>query len=346
MHSTSLRHFAVVLLLLAGCGGGGGGGSAIGESGGDGVEAGTVLLSHQGLAFDQMRQVYYATVSSTDTARGNRVATIDRLGQVTATSPQVGSSPSAIAVSSNGSRLYVGLNGTGEVAQYSLPSFTLLAKLSLPMDPFSGQMRAEQISVSPIDPDVFAVSLAYDRVSPRHAGVAIVRGMTMLPVRTSGHTGSNRIVFGPMGDSVYGFNNETTEFGIRKISLTADGLVEELAVPVRGATFDWDMAVVGDIVMVGGQAFSPESLAPRGVVERTSFHCVGVAMNAKVACFSDEFGKIVVADTTNFTRIGEIPFPETPETGAYRLVNGPSGQVAASATRSGRIYLIDSDALR
>lgn len=344
MPTTSLRLTSLVLALLAGCGGGGGG--AADDSGANAARQGTVLLSHQGLTYDQVRQLYYATVSSTDAARGNRIAIIDRLGLITDTSPQVGSSPSAIAVSNDGSRLYIGLDGTGEIVQYALPGFTLLARMSLPADPFSGQMRAEQIAVSPIDPTTFAVSLAYDRVSPRHAGVAIVKGMTILPLRTSSHTGSNRIAFAVVGNSVYGFNNESTEFGVRKIEQRADGLAEELVAPVTGANFDWDINVVGDIVMVGGQAFTGSTLAPRGLVAGTSFHCVGVALASKVACFANEYGKIVVAETTNFTRIGEITFPETPETGAFKLVAGPNGQIAASARASRRIYLIDSDALK
>ncbi len=345
MQPTPLHLISLVLVFLGGCGGGGGG--AADESGGaPATRQATVLLSHQGLSYDQVRQHYYATVSSTDPTRGNRIATIDRLGQITGISSQVGSSPGAIAVSNDGSRLYIGLDGTGEIVQYALPAFTLLARLSLPVDSSSGQTRAERISVSPIDPNSFAVSLAYDKVSPRHAGVAIVKGMTMLPLRSASHTGSNRIAFGPLGDGVYGFNNETSEFGVRKIKQTPDGLVADLVAPVAGANFDWDISVVGDIVMVGGQAFLGSTLAPRGVVAKSSFHCVGIALAAKVACFANEYGKIVVAETANFTQIAEVSFPETRESAAFTLVAGPSGQIAASATASGRIYLIDGVALQ
>ena len=34
-------------------------------------------LRHEDLAFDPVRQVYYATISSVDRARGNAIATID-----------------------------------------------------------------------------------------------------------------------------------------------------------------------------------------------------------------------------------------------------------------------------
>ncbi len=345
MQPISFRHTVLLALLLVGCGGGGGGGeNSIDETGSSAQEK-VVFLAHEGLTFDSSRQVYYATVSSTDTTRASRVATIDRQGQILSTSQPVGSSPRAIAVSKDGSRLYIGLNGTGEVSQYALPGFTLLATISLPVLS-SGQTHAEQISISPTDPNVFAVSLAYNSVSPRHAGVALVKDMLMQPVRTPGHTGSNRIAFGPTGDNVYGFNNESTEFGLRKLAVAADGLVQGLVTPVSGADFDWDLDVTGNLVVVAGRAFSADTLAPRGTVAGTSFHCVGVAAGTKLACFADEYGKLVVAETTYFTRVGEILFPETRETGAYKLVAGPSGQVAASAPASRRIYLIDGTVLR
>ena len=344
---------AMLTLLLNGCGGGGGsegqGGeqSGGGGGGGGGVNKDTVvLLNHQGLVFDQLRQVYYAAVSSTDEVRGNRIATIDRSGAITSTTSPIGSSPTAIAISRDGSKLYVGLNGTGEIAQYSLPSFTRLSVLALPADAFSGQTRAEQISVSPIEPNTFVASLAYERGSPRHAGVVLVKDMSILPTRTPFHFLSNRVVFDPLGDSIYAFNNESTEFGLRRLQPTSDGITQQLVVPVTGADFDWDIEAFGNIVMVGGQAYSTTTLASRGFVSGASFHCVGVGTNSKVACFSNEFGRILVAETTNFTRLGEVSFSETPQTAAYRLVAGPSGQIAASAQDSGRIYLIDSDLLR
>lgn len=330
-------------LVLIGCGGGGGG--SVEEN--PGVIAQPVLnLMHKDLVFDRTRLVYYASVASTDAARGNRIAVVDRNGTILSTSAPVGSNPTALAVSSDGSRLYVGLDGSGEVAQYALPDFTLLGKVTLPSDSFTGQMVAEQISVSPVDPNTIAVSLAVYGISPRHKGVAIIRNMTLLPARTQEHTGSNRIGFGPSGDEVYGFNNETTEFGVRRLVVNSVGVAQAAVVTVTNASFDSDIDVSQNLVLVGNRAYSPGSLAARGVIDGASYHCVPVSNATKVACFSTSLGSIVVANASNFGRLGELTFPETADAQAFRLVAGPSGQVAASSVSGGRIYFIAGELLR
>ena len=338
-------------LALVGCGGGGGGSQEPSSSGpinsNPPLPAGTVLeLSHKGLVFDTSRQVYYATVGSTDPLRGNRIAIVDRNGSISSTTALVGSSPAAIAVSADGSRLYVGLDGSGEVAQYALPAFTLLGKVSLPTDSFTGQMVAEQISVSPADPNTIAVSLAIYGISPRHKGVAVIRNMALLPTRTQEHTGSNRIAFGPSGDEVYGFNNETTEFGVRKLVVSSAGVTQASVFPVSNANFNWDIDVSQNLVLVGNKAFSGGSLSSRGIIDGASFHCILVSTGSRIACFSNNLGILVVADAINFARLGQLSFPETSSAAAYRLVAGPSGQVAASSVGGGRIYFIDGDILR
>lgn len=329
------------LAALAACGGGSDGGD------GGGSDAVVVMLPHMSLVYDAQREVYYASVASSDPTRGNHIATIDRRGNITATTAPVGSSPGALALSKDGSRLYVALDGSSEVLQFAMPGFTRLASVALPADSSFGPMVAEQLTVSPVDANTFAVSLARPpNVSPRHGGVALVKNMVILPTRTSDHTGANRIAFEATGTWLQGFNNETTEFGARTIQPQADGLRETLVMALPAANFDWDIDSFGTLVMVGNRALSVGTLAPRGTVAGASFHCVGVASGTKVACFSVDYGKLVVANTTNFNRIGEASFPETSSTAAFRLVPGPAGQVAASAQVSGRIYLINSDLLR
>jgi hypothetical protein len=70
-------------LALVGCGGGG----SQEPSSPDPIDStpppptGSVLeLLHKGLVFDTTRQIYYATVGSTDPVRGNRIAIVERMG--------------------------------------------------------------------------------------------------------------------------------------------------------------------------------------------------------------------------------------------------------------------------
>ena len=44
------------------------------------------------------------------------------------------------------------------------------------------------------------------------------------PTVTPSHTGSNAIVFGASADRLYGLNTETSEFGFRRMEVTASGV--------------------------------------------------------------------------------------------------------------------------
>jgi DNA-binding beta-propeller fold protein YncE len=345
LYLSRLRYALPLFLLglLAGCGGGGGGGGDT-DPIADSFNGVTVDLPHNGIVYDTTRQIYYASVKSVDPVRGNRIAVLDRTGTIVSTSPQLGSEPSALAVSADGSFLYVGLEGTGELVQLSLPSFSVLATIRLPSDPFSGrQAHAEQISVSPTGATLIAVSLAYTGVSPRHAGVVLISNMTPLPDRTQAHTGSNRIAFGKGGGEVFGFNNETSEFGLRKLTVKDTGVSEAVVTPVSGAIFSWDLEVSPNALIVGNQAYDPDTLAPSGTVAGATFHCVSVSTHTRLACFSQDFGVIIVAESSSFVRIGQVDFPETSTTAAYRLIAGPSSQVVASSLESGRLYFVNSE---
>jgi hypothetical protein len=69
-----------------------------------------------------------------------------------------------------------------------------------------------------------AVSRRNIGLSPRHEGVAIFDDGVMRPVTTPDHTGSNVIEFGSNPGTLYGYNNESTEFGFRTMAVTASGV--------------------------------------------------------------------------------------------------------------------------
>jgi hypothetical protein len=145
--------------------------------------------------------------------------------------------------------------------------------------------------VSPVDPDVVAVSLYRSSVSPRHDGVVLVRSGVVQPLRTQDHTGSNLIVFGADGTSVYGFNSETTEFGLRRLSVLPDGLREEFVVRDSGsdgfATLKLDL--IGPApgrLLLGRNLHTTPELALAGQVGSGGRACRWHAAAARIVCLS------------------------------------------------------------
>src|SRR6266545_277712 len=138
-----------------------------------------VPVVHNALVYDSVRNRYYASIPGSVIGNGNSIATIEPVtGQVTY-SAQIGSNPNAIAISADGSLLYLGLDESGEVVKLALPSMAEVGRTTLVNDNVFGQTRAETIAVSPAEPTVVAVSMAYTGMSPRHAGVALLRDMAL-----------------------------------------------------------------------------------------------------------------------------------------------------------------------
>lgn len=185
-----------------------------------------VNLANRALASDPVRNAVYASVPASSGNYPNAVVKIDPLTGNVVDDVFVGSEPEALAISDDGAFLYVGLLGASQVTRIDLTTFEIDGQLLLPSAGFLGANRAEDIVVLPGQPQRVAVSLRNTCCSPRHSGVVLFSGTTLLPLRTQGHTGSNRIVAGPDASVLYGYNNETTEFGFRRIAVSDSGLTE------------------------------------------------------------------------------------------------------------------------
>jgi hypothetical protein len=152
---------------------------------------------------------------------------ITPLDPVTGTLSQpipVGNGPFKLALSDNKQFLYVGLDGEAAVQRVDLATQTAGLTFSLGSDPFFGPFNVEDMEVLPGSPQSIAISRKYKSVSPRHAGVAIYDNSVQRPTTTPGHTGSNVIEFSASASKLYGYNQETTEFGFRRMTVDAFGV--------------------------------------------------------------------------------------------------------------------------
>ena len=138
----------------------------------------------------------------------------------------VGSEPGTLALSDDGQVLYVSLDGAFAVRQFDMTTQTPGLQFSLGSDPSNGSFQAEDIEVQPGNSSVIAVSRMNLRVSASHGGVAIYDSGVMRPSTTQRHTGGSRIEFSSNPSLLYGYNNQTTEFGFRTIAVDANGVAE------------------------------------------------------------------------------------------------------------------------
>lgn len=183
-------------------------------------------LSLQGrdMIYDPFTRLIYVSVSGAGGAIGNTITEIDPAAGTIGRSFYIGSEPNKLAITNDGQLIYASLDGAAAVRVFDIPSRTPGLQFTLGSDNLFGPYYVEDIAIMPGNNRVVAVSRMNKGVSPRHAGVAIYENGIMRPQVTARHTGSNIIEFSASPSTLYGYNNETTEYGFRKMLVDASGV--------------------------------------------------------------------------------------------------------------------------
>jgi hypothetical protein len=111
------------------------------------------------LVYNPATQLLYASVpSSGGSALGNSVVSIDPFTGTLGTPIFVGSEPTRLALSNDGTVLWVGLNGASAVREINLVTGTPGLQIGLGTSTFGGGNVAQALSVMPGHPDTVAVA--------------------------------------------------------------------------------------------------------------------------------------------------------------------------------------------
>ena len=177
------------------------------------------------LAYDSFSQRIYASIPAANGPNGNSLGVIDPKTHTLTQTVFIGSDPAEIAVSDDGEYVYSGFNGSNTIRRIKLSNLLPEPAFTLGSGSF-GVFYAEDIEVMPGNHNIIAVSRKMTTTSPRHAGVAIFENGVMRSVVTQSHTGSNRIAFSNNANWLFGYNNESTEFGLRRLVVDSTGVKE------------------------------------------------------------------------------------------------------------------------
>ncbi|MFN0305717.1 MAG: hypothetical protein ACKVQU_35805 [Burkholderiales bacterium] len=301
----------------------------VGSTTSDG-QAMDIALPHNAIVYDDVRDRYYASIPGSVIGAGNSIASIVPSTGLVNHSPPLGSEPAALALSEDRSMLYVGFDGSGEVVRFALPSMVEQGRTRLVSEPFFGQSRAETIAMSPADPTIAAVSMAWMAAfSPRHAGVALLRNSLMQPNRTQSHTGTNRVVFNTAGTNLYGSSPESSAFTLRRIQVLADGLVEQQVVTAPTAFGQRALSFSSNRVIAGQSLFDAPALTLAGSIANAT-DCWPTRAGAQLLCFTATPGRSVVGNASTFTAGSPLTYATSEANAPRELVQGPAGQIAIS----------------
>lgn len=187
------------------------------------LQVNTINLTTNDLVYDSGTNKIYASIPSANGSNGNSIGVINPNTFLLENTIFIGSEPTVLAISDNGQYIYSGFSGSSTVRRFDVASQTSGLQFSLGSDSSTGSYYVEDIEVMPSQPTTIAISRKNKGFSPRHEGVVIYDNNVMRPTTTPDHTGSNRIEFTSQ-NSLIGYNNETTEFGIRRLSINSNGV--------------------------------------------------------------------------------------------------------------------------
>lgn len=193
------------------------------------LEVNSVEVTTNDLVYDSITDRIYVSIPSSNGSNGNSIGIIDPNNYMLENTVFIGSEPTVIAISDDGQYIYSGFSGSSTVRRFEIPTLTSGLQFSLGSDSPTGSFYVEDIEVMPGQSNTIAVSRRNIGFTPKHEGVAIYDDGVMRPNTTPDHTGSNRIEFISQ-NSLIGFNNETTEFGLRRMA------VNNMGVDVLGVT--------------------------------------------------------------------------------------------------------------
>lgn len=174
-----------------------------------GTSANNLIVNH--LLWDNASGQIIASIPGFVGPGGNSIALIDPNTQTITSSFFVGSEPDPISLSSDGSTLYVGLDGSTTVAQVNLTSESVTSTT------FMDFRQAQSLSVNPVDSSMVAVS--------QYGNVVILNNGNQLPnVLNSPFNSINSVAFGSTGANLYGYNNANTGFDFYQMSVNSSGV--------------------------------------------------------------------------------------------------------------------------
>ena len=130
----------------------------------------SIPLTASALTADPVGGLLYAAIPSSATQNPNTVIPINPSTGALSTPVTVASNPRALAVSGDGTELYVA--STGVLQRFNLKTMTLEKSFNLPVDPMWGQTYVQEMHVVPGSPQSIVVEL-FANVDPAEDGLAL-----------------------------------------------------------------------------------------------------------------------------------------------------------------------------
>jgi hypothetical protein len=202
----------------------------IGDSvpGPNGYSVSMIGLQANDLIWDPQHSLIYVSVAASSATQPNTIVALNPAAGTVTGSVSLASEPGRLAISDDGTELYVGFRTVGSIQRISLPSLTPDLTIPLGSIPVLGQLYAYDLAVAPGASKSMAVALASRGWPPavsnfNEAGVAVFDDALMRPQQANAFSnggGTSFVAWGPSSTTLYG----TGSAGFQSFAVNAGGL--------------------------------------------------------------------------------------------------------------------------
>jgi hypothetical protein len=215
------------------------------------------------LIFDSTRQLIIASVGAAGGAQfANHIVLVDPVTTNVVSSVAVGTEPDQLALSDDGSTLWIGLDGPSAIQKVSMA--TLTAGPVIPLGTVDNlPMSVDSMAVVPGQPDSVVIARKVN-LSPRHAGVAVYDNGVQRGAATSSPPvdGPEAIVFGGDATTVYGVQALSPGSRLHRLHISATGVTDVDATDLPNATGSDLKFANGRVYLDDGSVIDPVAATP------------------------------------------------------------------------------------
>lgn len=216
-------------------------------SGNSSYSVSTVSVQANDMAWDPLSQQIYLSVPGSNGSNDGTIIALNPATVQLGASVSAGGEANKLAVSSDGSYLYAGIDSNSSVQRFTLPG--LVPDISIPLGAFAAgatnwPLEALDVEVDPQNPHTIAVSRGSAELNnSEQGGIAIYddAAARAASVPGEGQTGSpgpiDALTWLPDGSSLYGINSETPEPGYQLFVLSVDSNGVQLTHSYQSGSF-------------------------------------------------------------------------------------------------------------
>ena len=226
-----------------------------------GITVSSVAVQANDMVWDAMSGQIYLSVAGTNPTNPNTVTALNPMTGQLGTSVSAGPGANRLAVSSDHSWLFAGIDKNGSVQRFSLP--TLASDITIPLGSGqSGQPNyALDLEAAPASPATIAVSRATSVV--QDGSVAIYDGSTQRPTAFAAPTAYPgplaSLAWNPNGSSIYAAYTQNATYPALVLAVTSSGVqLTSSSQPLNMGAIQYS-AVSGNVYGFQGNIFDPST---------------------------------------------------------------------------------------